>query len=169
MSRHRHLQIVACAAPPVLQLGELVEHCKTKDWLVSVVLTPQAANWITPDILAREHHITVRTHYRHPHEPRPSEPPPAAILVAPATFNTINKWAAGIADTLALSVLCESLGAKIPIQAVACLTEPLRSHPAYPQSIERLTTAGVDFLDPKRIIYRGNDGVLRFSWEKIPI
>ena len=32
-------------------------------------------------------------------------PPPTALLVGPATFNTINKWAAGIADTLALGLL----------------------------------------------------------------
>ena len=30
-------------------------------------------------------------------------PEPDAIIVAPATFNTINKWAAGIADTLRLA------------------------------------------------------------------
>jgi hypothetical protein len=34
-------------------------------------------------------------------------PPADAIAVAPATYNTINKWAAGISDTLALGILCE--------------------------------------------------------------
>jgi len=34
--------------------------------------------------------------------------------VAPATFNTVNKWAAGISDTLALGILCEAYGMGIP-------------------------------------------------------
>jgi flavoprotein len=29
------------------------------------------------------------------------------VIVAPATVNTINKWAAGICDTLALGILVE--------------------------------------------------------------
>jgi Flavoprotein len=35
---------------------------------------------------------------------------PDAIIVAPATFNTINKWAVGISDTLALGLLTEAIG-----------------------------------------------------------
>jgi flavoprotein len=36
-------------------------------------------------------------------------PPPDAITVASATFNTINKWAAGISDTVVLGLLTEAL------------------------------------------------------------
>jgi hypothetical protein len=32
------------------------------------------------------------------------------VVVAPATFNTINKWALGIIDTLVLGILNEALG-----------------------------------------------------------
>jgi len=41
--------------------------------------------------------------------------PANAIAVAPATFNTVNKLAAGIADTLALGLLCEYLALAVPI------------------------------------------------------
>jgi flavoprotein len=30
--------------------------------------------------------------------------------VAPVAFNTVNKWAIGISDTLALGILCEAYG-----------------------------------------------------------
>ena len=40
------------------------------------------------------------------------------MIVAPATFNTINKWAAGISDTLALGLLTEAIGKKIPVVAL---------------------------------------------------
>lgn len=33
-----------------------------------------------------------------------------AIAVVPATFNTINKWVAGISDTFALGILNEAIG-----------------------------------------------------------
>jgi hypothetical protein len=44
----------------------------------------------------------VRSHYARPGAPRSLVPD--AILVAPATYNTINKWAHGISDTYALGV-----------------------------------------------------------------
>jgi phosphopantothenoylcysteine decarboxylase len=45
-------------------------------------------------------------------------PPADAIIVAPATVNTINKWAAGICDTVALGILVEAIGKKLPIVAL---------------------------------------------------
>ncbi len=45
-----------------------------------------------------------------------AEPRGDAVLVVPATFNTINKWAAGMNDTLALGLLNEALGSWIPIR-----------------------------------------------------
>jgi phosphopantothenoylcysteine synthetase/decarboxylase len=33
-----------------------------------------------------------------------------AVAIAPATFNTINKWVAGISDTFALGLLNEAIG-----------------------------------------------------------
>jgi Flavoprotein len=40
---------------------------------------------------------------------------PDAIIVAPASYNTINKWALGISDTCALGVLAETTGLDVPI------------------------------------------------------
>jgi phosphopantothenoylcysteine synthetase/decarboxylase len=37
-------------------------------------------------------------------------PQPDAVIVAPATYNTINKWAAGIADNYVLTQLAELTG-----------------------------------------------------------
>jgi phosphopantothenoylcysteine synthetase/decarboxylase len=39
-------------------------------------------------------------------------------VVAPATFNTINRWVAGITNTVAVGTLCEFLGLDGPIVAV---------------------------------------------------
>jgi phosphopantothenoylcysteine decarboxylase len=56
----------------------------------------------------------VRVHPRLPTE-LDLLPDAEAVLAAPLTFNTINRWAAGISDTLALGLVNESLGSALPI------------------------------------------------------
>ncbi|WP_329163614.1 flavoprotein [Streptomyces anulatus] len=41
-----------------------------------------------------------------------------AILVAPATFNTINAWAFGITDKWLVGVVAEGIGKRIPVAMV---------------------------------------------------
>ncbi|MQA08420.1 MAG: hypothetical protein GEU98_07665 [Pseudonocardiaceae bacterium] len=54
-----------------------------------------------------------------------------AVLAAPLTFNTLNKWAGGHNDTLALGLLNELMGEGVPIVAAPCAKMVLRGHPAY--------------------------------------
>jgi phosphopantothenoylcysteine synthetase/decarboxylase len=93
----------------------------------------------------------VRIDYKLPHE---ADPLPKAdiILGMPLTFNTINKWAQGIGDTLASSLLCECLGRGTPpIVAVPCLKMDLVRHPAFAKSIALLRDYGVHILhEPER-------------------
>jgi hypothetical protein len=75
--------------------------------------------------------------------------PPDAIVVAPATFNTINKWAYGISDTLALGLLNEAIGLGLPIVAVPNPSTALAKHPAFLEGVTRLRSWGVTVLfDP---------------------
>jgi len=55
----------------------------------------------------------VRSQYAEPGAPRSLVPD--AILVAPATYNTINKWAQGISVTYALGVLAEGASLCVPM------------------------------------------------------
>lgn len=91
----------------------------------------------------------------------------AAVVAAPLTFNSINKWAAGISDSLALGVLNEMLGAAVPIVAAPCVKPLLRKHPAYRESVTRLTNAGVSILDPDTVTTRADDGLATFDWPQI--
>ncbi len=59
----------------------------------------------------------VRSEYKQPCEPDVL-PAPDALIVAPVTCNTINKWAAGISDTLVLGLLVEAIGLKLPLVAM---------------------------------------------------
>lgn len=69
-----------------------------------------------------------------------------AIVVAPATFNTINRWVAGITDTVAVGTLCEYLGLDAPIVAVPNVNPPLARHPTFRASLRRLREWGVRVL-----------------------
>jgi phosphopantothenoylcysteine synthetase/decarboxylase len=89
------------------------------------------------------------------------------LVVAPLTFNTLNKWAAGISDTLALGILNELLGVGIPMIAAPCIKGTLRRHPAYGDSTRRLTGCGVTVMDPEFITTRDDDGLATFDWARI--
>jgi phosphopantothenoylcysteine synthetase/decarboxylase len=69
-----------------------------------------------------------------------------SIVVAPATFNTINKWVAGITDTVAVGTLCEYLGLDAPIVAAPNVNPPLARHPTFRASLRRLREWGVRVL-----------------------
>jgi hypothetical protein len=69
-------------------------------------------------------------------------PAPQAVIVAPATVNTLNKWALGICDTLALGILVEGIGKKLPIVALPFTNYAQAAHPAFQQSIDKLRTWG---------------------------
>jgi hypothetical protein len=83
------------------------------------------------------------------------------------TFNSLNKWAAGFSDTLALGVLNEMLSTRVPIVAAPCVKSVLRQHPAYEPSLARLRNAGVNLLDPDAITIRASDGLAAFKWAQI--
>jgi len=92
----------------------------------------------------------VRYDYKQPDEPDVL-PPADAMVVAPAIFNTVNKWAAGISDTLALGLLNEAVGLGLPLVALPFPNLALASHPAFRTSVELLRSYGVDVLfDPER-------------------
>jgi phosphopantothenoylcysteine decarboxylase len=112
---------------------------------VCVVATPNARAFLNMTALAELTGRPVRVEYRAPGETAPL-PPADAMLVAPATFNTINKWAAGVSDTLALGLINEAIGLGIPVVAMPFVNSALATHPAFASSVERLRAAGVEVI-----------------------
>jgi phosphopantothenoylcysteine synthetase/decarboxylase len=69
--------------------------------------------------------------------------------VAPATFNTINKCAAGVSDSLAVGLINEALGTlSVPLALVPWVNASLSSHPAYSPSLARLKDSGAHAVTP---------------------
>lgn len=73
-------------------------------------------------------------------------PPANAIVVAPLTFNSLNKWVLGVSDTLAVSLLCEYLGLEVPIVAAPNVNPALARHPQMRQHVQWLHDLGVQVL-----------------------
>ncbi|MEV5731135.1 flavoprotein [Streptomyces pharetrae] len=157
------LYVVVCAAGIAADVGELIGAAQRRGWEVGVIATPVAMNGFF-DTAAVETQTgrPVRSAWRTPGDPRPF-PPPDAVVVAPATFNTVNKWAAGLADTLAVATLCEASGLGVPVAALPCVADALAAHPAYQESLIRLRGMGVRFGEPYS---GGNRDTAGFPWER---
>ena len=162
-TRSPSLYLIVCAAPPAQQTQEVVPLLQTTGWDVCVIATPQAARWMNTEALAELTGHVVRTDYKLPWEADPL-PKANAMLVMPATFNTINKWAQGIGDTLVTSLLCEALGrGSPPIVTVPCLKMDLVRHPAFSRSVALFREWGVHVLhEPERY-----PSPLMVPWEMI--
>ena len=94
-------------------------------------------------------------------------PPPDAFVIAPATFNTINKLAHGISDTLALGLLNEAIGLGLPIIAVPWPNADLARHPVFRRSVPVLREWGVRvILDPARLPQASKEPAV-FPWEEL--
>lgn len=143
------LYLVVCAAPPArTTTAAVVEAAQEAGWDVSLVATPTAARWLPPGLAELTGH-PVRSETRRPDEPQ-YEPLANAVLVVPATFHTINCWAAGLNDSLALGVLNEAVGRSVPVAVYPWVNEALRAHPVFAGNVASLEHTGVYFaaVDP---------------------
>ncbi|WP_234537939.1 flavoprotein [Streptomyces shenzhenensis] len=164
--RKPFLCLVVCAAGIAAGVGRLISAAQERGWEVGVIATPAAVNGFL-DIAEAEARTgrPIRSAWRRPSDPRPF-PAPDAVVVAPATFNTVNKWAAGLADTLAVGTLCEALGLGVPIAVLPCVADALAAHPAYQESLTRLRALGVRFGDPYGGEAEADGGRPEFDWER---
>ena len=139
------LYVIACGAPPARHVDELVRLAQRDGWDVCVVATPDGRKFVdVPGLAAMTGH-PVRSVFKNPGDVD-ILPDPTAIVVAPATVNTINKWSAGMADSLALGLIIEAQGNGLPIVAMPFTNTAMAAHPAFGESIVRLRSWGVRVL-----------------------
>ncbi|HVB44698.1 MAG TPA: flavoprotein [Streptosporangiaceae bacterium] len=141
----RVLYVIACAAPPAQNIDQMIRLAHEEGWDACLLATPSALRFFDPAALRGLTGHPVRSQYKEPGTPD-SLPEPDAIIVAPATVNTINKWALGICDTLPLGILVEAIGKKLPVAALPFTNYAHAAHPAFPDSVARLRSWGVQVL-----------------------
>jgi hypothetical protein len=142
----RSLYVVVCGAGPAGKVGRLVELAQARDWTVQILATDAAVeHFLDLPVLEELTGRAVRTRYRRPDEPN-TLPGADAVVVAPATYNTINKWAAGISDTYVLSMLAELTGMHVPIAVLPFVNTALAANAMFERSVADLRAAGVTVL-----------------------
>ncbi len=141
-----NLTLIVCGAPLAARTAELAAHLIDAGWATTVVATPTAMQWLDPAALEQIIGHPPRSSFRAPDEPK-RKPAPSAVVVCPATFNSVNKAAAGIADTYAVATLCEALGAGIPTVVVPMVNDKLWRHPVWARNLSLLQSCGTALID----------------------
>jgi phosphopantothenoylcysteine synthetase/decarboxylase len=143
-SEARVLSVIACGAGPAAAVGTLVKLAVDRGWAVQVIATPAALEFFDAGEIEAITGSPVRGQYSKPGAPRSRIPD--AIVVAPATYNTINKWALGISDTYALGILAEQTGLGVPIVVLPFVSDALAGRPQFRRSVKVLRAEGVSVL-----------------------
>jgi phosphopantothenoylcysteine synthetase/decarboxylase len=161
------LYVVVCGAGPATHVDRLVTIAHERDWDVQIIATPAGVDFIDVAALEAQTGNQVRSNYRKPGEPRSK--PADAIMVAPATYNTINKLALGISDTYALGVLAEAIGLGLPIVILPFLNSALALRQPLLRSIEQLRSEGVQVYFGQGMIephepHTGDTVIGQFPW-----
>ena len=128
-----HVALVVTAAPLARRTREAYDLLRSAGWAVTICPTADADGWIVNP----PRHDYLRGRIR-----------PDAVVCCPATFNTLNKWAAGINDSPPLGVLNDAIGLGTRLLAVPMVGERLSRHPVWPATLNFLITAGIALLDP---------------------
>ncbi|HEX7658801.1 MAG TPA: flavoprotein [Pseudonocardiaceae bacterium] len=144
-STARVLYIISCATPAARDVGKLVSLAQEQGWTVCVIATPQALKFLDVAALEQQTGYPVRSEYKQPGTPD-ILPAADAMILGGGSFNTINKWALGISDTLALGLLNEAVGLDIPLVALPFLNSAQAAHPAFYRSVQELRDMGVAVL-----------------------
>ncbi|WP_246236449.1 flavoprotein [Actinomadura chibensis] len=142
----RVLYVFACGALAAVELPGFVGRAREAGWDVRVIATPMGVKFLDVERLVALTGAPVRTDFRLPHETSNGLPPADAAVVVPATFNTINKWAMGITDTVAVGMLCELVGMGVPVVAVPQVKVELVRHSAFGANLDVLRSMGVRVL-----------------------
>jgi phosphopantothenoylcysteine synthetase/decarboxylase len=164
----RVLSVVVCGAGPAADVGKLVKLAQQRGWIVQLVATPAALPFLDPVELKALTGSVIRSTYLSPGQTR--APQPNAVIVAPATYNTISKCALGISDTYALGVLAEAIGLPIPVVMLPFLNSALASRRPFERAIVQLRHEGVQVLLGDSTVDphppgTGSDHIDTFPWQ----
>jgi phosphopantothenoylcysteine synthetase/decarboxylase len=165
----RVLYLIVCASPRARRVSEFISRAQGRGWSVCVIPTSEALKFVDRPALEQQTGFPVRSEYEQRGTDDPL-PPPDAMLVCPATFNTINKWAYGLADTLALVLLTEAIGLSLPLVAAPALNSAQAAHPAFERSVAALREMGVTVLYGPGVYEPGPPGTggRPYDW-KLPL
>lgn len=141
-----HLQIVVCGAGPAADVTQLVRAAQEQAWTAAVTATPSAMDFIDPEPLESFTGHPVRSTYQSSPGTRRSLPATDALVIAPATYNSINKIALGLADNYAMTSVAELIGRQVPTLIVPFVNAALAARAPFRHAVASLRDEGVRVL-----------------------
>lgn len=157
--------VVVCGAGPAVDVGTLIGLAQAEGWEVLVVATRSALPFLDVAGLAARTGRPVRSEYGVPGRPRQASAASAtALVVAPATFNFVNKLAAGIADDYALGVVAEAVGMGKPVAVLPFVNSALAARAPFRRAVADLRDEGVTVRYEPHEPGAGDDRFASFPW-----
>ncbi|MEN3611525.1 flavoprotein [Plantactinospora sp. ZYX-F-223] len=141
-----HLQIVVCGAGPAGDLTMLIATAKGNSWTVAVTATPSAIDFIDARAIESLSGHPVRSTYQSSPGTRRTLPGADALVIAPATYNSINKIALGIADNYAMTSVAELIGRQVPTVIVPFVNAALAARAPFQRAVTDLRHEHVPIL-----------------------
>lgn len=141
------IYVIVSGAGSARCVPDLLRALTQFDLSIYTLLTESAHMIISPNNLADQEGHTLIEGYFDPALVNGRQP--GLTLVAPATFNTVNKISQGIADTLPHSLVAEAIGAGWPVIIAPSMNPALANHPRVGQSLKTLLEWGVTVLEPQ--------------------
>lgn len=139
----KHLNLLLCGAGPAADAAVLIRLAQEQSWTVTVAATRAALGFIDTAELEQLSGNPVRTDYGNSPGSQRKVAPVDALIIAPATYNTINKLALGIADTYVLTSAAEIIGRRVPTVVVPFVNAALATRRPFVASVESLRQEGV--------------------------
>ncbi|MBQ1052348.1 flavoprotein [Micromonospora sp. C51] len=141
-----HLQIVVCAAGPAADVTQLINAAQKHLWTTAVTATPNGIDFIDVPVIEELTGAAVRSSYQASFSGRRSLPAADALVIAPATYNSINKIALGLADNYAMTSVAELIGRQVPTVIVPFVNAALAARSPFRRAVASLRDEGVRIL-----------------------
>jgi phosphopantothenoylcysteine decarboxylase len=150
MLRHKKIIVAVCGSIAAYKAALLVRLLIKEEAEVQVILTPSASSFITP--------LTLATLSKRPALSAFVEGDAGewnnhvelgiwadAMVVAPASANTLAKFANGLCDNLLTATY---LSARCPVFVAPAMDLDMYRHPAVGRNIEKLASFGTHLIEP---------------------
>jgi phosphopantothenoylcysteine synthetase/decarboxylase len=149
-TRKKHIVLGVTGSIAAYKAAEIIRRLQDEGFLVSVVMTRDAEEFITPLTLAslsgnkvhRKLFDQDQDNWEISHVRLAAAD---GILIAPATANTIGKIACGIADDL---LTCLAMATKAPVLLAPAMNAGMYTNPVVQTNCQKLRELGVHFISP---------------------
>ena len=151
MSKSKRIVLGVTGSIAAYKAGDIIRRLKERQFAVSVIMTREAGNFITPltlaglsgekvyqDMFEATDETWARTHIGLAGEA-------AVFLIAPATANVIAKLAHGLADDL---LTCTALATRAPIVVAPAMNDAMFHNKIVQENCGKLKKAGFHFVEP---------------------